>query len=73
MGCYHHISCPHLCLSAILSKTLHLRASPVKKKVEIAKRTQISMQAAINQKDMRTGNLVIKAIQTYSRIFYVHI
>jgi hypothetical protein len=41
----------------------------VEKKVKIAKRTHLSMQASINQKDMRIGNPPIKAPQAHSRLF----
>jgi hypothetical protein len=37
-------------------------------KAKIAKRTQFSMQAAINQKYTLRSNLTIKAIQTYSSL-----
>src|ERR1700733_125827 len=40
----------------------------VAKYPEIAKRTQFSMQASINQYDMRYSNLPIKANQTYSSL-----
>jgi hypothetical protein len=40
----------------------------VVKKPKIAKRTQFSMQACINQNDTQRSNLPIKAIQTYSSL-----
>jgi hypothetical protein len=39
-----------------------------REKHDFAKRTQFSLQASLNQKDMRSSNLPIKAIQTYSSL-----